>query len=984
MKNIITVTLFLLITALSYAQTLTLISPEGLTEPYEVTSGTEVIVQWDYFSSEPSAMFSYSSEPALFDWGFFPNPDWNAYSNWTDNGDGTYNFAYTVNEEVWLFGGFQTFFDYIYSNTIHINIASDVVLTFEDGMICPSGGDTETLTIQGSYSSFEWYQNGVLIDGENATSYDATSAGSYYAIADGVQSNTLIIQDLSIDFSGMLNVDATEITFTANAGMDAYQWFSGTDEANMTAIPGATNQEYTATISGVLTYYHVVGTMGTCDVTSPNNSIDDGMFTAPFITMNADSNEFNNVCEGSLITLSIDANTENFTWYRDGYEAYYSTTSIEITSIWSTGEFYVISHPTQWPEITLQSNTVNASYFEVIEPVLYGEINNSVHCSGEEITIDLADEGYTYFWYAHTNYNYTEDDLIDVPSNSYTFTFSEAIRITVVASFQGCESSTTLFLNGYAQQSIYIGITNYDQQYLCIDSIANIGLASYNAVNYTDFIWYEKIGDNWIEIAVEVSNYYGASEPGIYKLQATSINCPTAIVESNEYQVKDYQERPLYLYADQTEICLGDTANLNIWSSSWTSIQWLKGDIQIGSGGYELIYVPLSGAGTESSTSVTEFNHYVIKARHNSCPNGLKITSNPIVIKPSVNPTVIIDQEVNNYQVALWDSSLFYLDCVGNSLTLSIEDVYDSYQWYSVLYAGIDDYELGDAIPGATSDSVTVVVDVQWVTAEVSLNGCIGYTDPILLDGYAFLDPAVESYNNNQICEGDSALVNLGFPGTWIEFYWTLDGEIIEDSNNDSLWVTEPGMYVIFASPEVCPDAVYTSGIGPTLEIFNAFIFEDVDEFENPFFYAYPWQGNFEYQWYLNGEAIENPSEIAAILWKEGLPAGEITVEIINTDGCTSISEGIMWDPTVGIIENNLSVLSIFPNPSNGLLNINGLDPQSTSSIMLYDSMGKIVKVIEVFDKNIQLDISDLTEGMYLIRVLNSNGKSDTYTVNKL
>ena len=110
MKNIFTVILFLIITSLSFAQTLTLTAPLGLTVPYEVTPGTEVTVQWDYFSSEPSSMFSYGSEPILGDWGFFPNPDWNAYSTYTDNGDGTYDFTFTVNEEVWLFGGFQTFF----------------------------------------------------------------------------------------------------------------------------------------------------------------------------------------------------------------------------------------------------------------------------------------------------------------------------------------------------------------------------------------------------------------------------------------------------------------------------------------------------------------------------------------------------------------------------------------------------------------------------------------------------------------------------------------------------------------------------------------------------------------------------------------------------------------------------------------------------------------------------------------------------------
>lgn len=986
MKNLFTVCL-LFIGTIGLAQTLSLTSPSGLTPPYEVASGTVVTVEWDYFDSEPTYMFTYDQDPGSnldSDWQFSINSDWTSGSGWTDNGDGTYSWEVTITEDTWIFGAYNAFMGNAYSNVINVNLASGIIIEFEDGLIC-STGDTETLSVLGTHTSYQWYMDSVLISGATEANYEATEAGTYYAIVDGTQSNFLTIENLSIAYTGTLNTAGTELTLTANAGMDSYQWYSGTDESSMTAISGATSAEYVATLSTVLTYYHVVGTLDICDVTSENNSANLAMFIPVVVNVNADTNSYNKVCEGTTITVSIDPSTENFTWYKNGTSNSYSTPYINITGTWAAGDYHVMVSPAEWPEIEIQSNTIDASYYELIDPILFGEDNNSLHCAGEDIIIDLADEGYNYSWYAHESYSYNDTDIVDVPGTSYSFTFESSVRVTVVGEFQGCEASSSLNLPGYESQSIYVSITNYSQQYLCTDSVANIALASYTAVNYTDFQWFHKDGDDWDEIVGADTSFYAAPDSGYYKLRATSINCPTAILESNEYHVRNYQERSLNLYVNQAEMCLGDTATLNIYSSAWSNIQWLEGDIQMGDSGYEMFFVPISGAGNESSQEVYEFNRYIVKAKHNSCPNGLKTTSNEKIVKPSVNPEVIVDMDIYSHRLALWDSAIFYLDCIGNNITLTIEDNYDSYQWYEEGYAGLDDYIIGDPIDGETSAAITAEVAVQWLTAEVSLDGCIGYTDPILLDGWAFLDPAVASYNNNQICEGDSALVNLGFPGTWIEYYWTLDGVEIEDSNNDSLWVTEPGQYVIFAYPADCPTALFTSGVGPTLQILEALILEDVDDEGNAFFYAWPWQGDFEFQWYLNGEPIDGDTDIPAILWKTGLGAGEITVEIINNgDGCIDLSEIYMWDPSVGIDENNFSLISIYPNPSNGIINITGLVPFEINSARLYNAAGKIVMNISIESETQRVDISDLPKGMYLLRIQMNDGALHTQTVNKL
>ena len=80
---------------------------------------------------------------------------------------------------------------------------------------------------------------------------------------------------------------------------------------------------------------------------------------------------------------------------------------------------------------------------------------------------------------------------------------------------------------------------------------------------------------------------------------------------------------------------------------------------------YEKEYLPMIGAGSEPSQAVSEFQTYLVKAKHSSCPNGLKLTSNIISIRPQVNPTITPDPNygVNNWIVNPYDSTANYVFC---------------------------------------------------------------------------------------------------------------------------------------------------------------------------------------------------------------------------------------------------------------------------------------------------------------------------------
>ena len=180
---------FLIMLSLSWvnAQEILLTNPAGLNEPYQVQPGTEITVTWSYFDVEPTNILTYNQDPGdVDDYQYSLNSEWTQHtSGWTDNGDGTFSFNYTVNEPVWIWGSYYTSSNgYAFSNVISIGIASPVVASSTDGIICPNGGDTEVLTVDDVYSSYQWYHEGVLISGATSATYDATEAGYYYVVVD--------------------------------------------------------------------------------------------------------------------------------------------------------------------------------------------------------------------------------------------------------------------------------------------------------------------------------------------------------------------------------------------------------------------------------------------------------------------------------------------------------------------------------------------------------------------------------------------------------------------------------------------------------------------------------------------------------------------------------------------------------------------------------------------------------------------------------
>jgi hypothetical protein len=70
--------------------------------------------------------------------------------------------------------------------------------------------------------------------------------------------------------------------------------------------------------------------------------------------------------------------------------------------------------------------------------------------------------------------------------------------------------------------------------------------------------------------------------------------------------------------------------------------------------------------------------------------------------------------------------------------------------------------------------------------------------------------------------------------------------------------------------------------------------------------------------------------------------------------------------------ELNSSKVEVFPNPANGLVCIEGV---VADEVQVYNALGQMVKTVRGTN---EIDVADLVEGVYLVRIMDAEGKSYT------
>ncbi len=127
-----------------------------------------------------------------------------------------------------------------------------------------------------------------------------------------------------------------------------------------------------------------------------------------------------------------------------------------------------------------------------------------------------------------------------------------------------------------------------------------------------------------------------------------------------------------------------------------------------------------------------------------------------------------------------------------------------------------------------------------------------------------------------------------------------------------------------------------------------------------------------------------DPDKVAFVSRSGSVPANGTTAAIVNAAAST---EGLF--DNLLVIATNTDLLDVneitatafavtaFPNPATDFINVTGSDTNAITSVMLTDLNGRIVRS-QTYDNesNIDMNISDLSNGIYLMKISTENGSS--------
>lgn len=242
-------------------------------------------------------------------------------------------------------------------------------------------------------------------------------------------------------------------------------------------------------------------------------------------------------------------------------------------------------------------------------------------------------------------------------------------------------------------------------------------------------------------------------------------------------------------------------------------------------------------------------------------------------------------------------------------------------------------------------------------------NGCIS-AKTFSIANYTLTPLALNPDSTSFICPGESLTIEA--QGDFVAWNW---------SNGDTLAQTTAtaGNYWLSAQDA---NGCWTNSDTLTVDLYAAPTAMTISGQDTvPINTAESYQTNgastSTYQWWVTGGNIAQGqgTDQVSVDWQT---AGWQTLHVLETtkDGCIgdTISYSVYVDRITGLAPA-LSDISIFPNPTNGWVQIAGIPVNS--SIRVVSVTGQVVHQVSTDKENVQIDLSRFAQGMYLIEIRN-------------
>lgn len=876
-------------------------------------------------------------------------------------------------------------------------------VTFEKQVICnidttlSYDEDLLLITSNESGATYQWYKEDeltgtyTLLDNETQRVFTPTNSGTYLVeISTGectdFSEKFEFVQNVECSTNASLSYDFSLNLFVANeATASAYQWYSVTGNPEvLTAIEGETNRTFSPTVSG---NYKAEVTKNACSNFSETYVYekDATCNTNASADYNTDLNIF----------IASEANASGYQWYELIDNSMVAITGEDGRAYTPnhTGDYLVevtkngcsnYSDPMHYEHLTVCTTDASASYNEGLKIFIANEpnaekyqwfevdeegglliITNATHrtytplktanyklevtkngCSNfsdilefdmnancqtdasiiykEELQLFIASEPEAFFyqWYEET----AEGVVAIDGENNRSFSPSKTGYYLVEVSKNGCSNLSQSMYYEFVEECNTVAAIYYQESNQSLEA---------TELNADAYLWLMDVGSGVFEPITEATErVYFPSQSGVYKVSVTKNGCEK-LSDSMEftYIVNCTLEASVSLDASGTQLVASETG-----ATRYQWYEWLEDSKEL---------ILLENETGELYTPIKSGN-YIVEITVDECSDF----SSPVYFE-FVDPCDF--QPVASFND---ETQTIVLDPMNNV---------QSYTWYMVDATTSEKVE----IDAQKASSFTPDITGKYVAMVTLNNNCSQYSNEVYFEAPIVCNmQASISYNVKLHAFVADA------PGATTYQWYQADNmnnanpREITNATAQTFAPTESGYYFVEASVngnciEISQTLAFEKPGDGACDLYATLILDNTLNMlvSND-------MGDVTYEWFKVDEASNEMTLVATTTTRKYTPGatGIYVVKIID-EVCSATSNEIYFESSLAVGETTaVNQTHIYPNPASDILNIT--TDKKMKGFRILSLSGKEVYAGNAMANTVQLDISQLENGIYFVSIL--------------